>query len=148
MLSQPRWAAALATERITAFSPGQSPPPTTIPTRLLINLVRSIAPFSWKTFGYLRSRDFYGLEKPIWSFEMPFYKCTGLTCRIRGGDRPHDPVPRERALVSLSPSIGENKLAWNSPWRRGGAFAAGAAVLRASSGGVRAGGRGPTFGWP
>ena len=34
--SQPRWAAALATARITALSPGQSPPPVTTPIRWLM----------------------------------------------------------------------------------------------------------------
>ena len=36
MLSQPRLAAALATARMTAFSPGQSPPPVTMPMRSAI----------------------------------------------------------------------------------------------------------------
>jgi hypothetical protein len=35
--SQPRLAAALATARITAFRPGQSPPPVTIPMRSLMD---------------------------------------------------------------------------------------------------------------
>src|SRR5262245_44754318 len=36
MHSHPRFAAAFATARITAFKPGQSPPPVTTPIRLLI----------------------------------------------------------------------------------------------------------------
>jgi hypothetical protein len=36
IVSQPRWVAALATERITAFRPGQSPPPVTTPILLTI----------------------------------------------------------------------------------------------------------------
>src|SRR5215831_9636241 len=36
MHSHPRFAAALATARITAFKPGQSPPPVTTPIRLLM----------------------------------------------------------------------------------------------------------------
>src|SRR5687768_8426702 len=34
--SQPRCAAAFATDRITAFNPGQSPPPVTMPILLLM----------------------------------------------------------------------------------------------------------------
>ena len=37
MVSQPRCAAALATERITALRPGQSPPPMTTPILLLMD---------------------------------------------------------------------------------------------------------------
>ena len=43
MASHPRFAAAFATALITAFRPGQSPPPVTIPTFLLM-----VRPFrSW-----------------------------------------------------------------------------------------------------
>src|SRR5262245_47748371 len=38
-VSQPRIPAALAAARMTAFRPGQSPPPVTIPMRLLMLLV-------------------------------------------------------------------------------------------------------------
>src|SRR4030095_10500272 len=38
MHSQPRFAEAFATARITAFKPGQSPPPVTTPIRLLMSL--------------------------------------------------------------------------------------------------------------
>src|SRR5438067_9910628 len=37
--SQPRFAEAFATARITAFNPGQSPPPVTTPIRLLMRLL-------------------------------------------------------------------------------------------------------------
>src|SRR5262249_24696368 len=37
MHSQPRLAEAFATARITAFKPGQSPPPVTTPIRLLMS---------------------------------------------------------------------------------------------------------------
>src|SRR3954453_9596866 len=39
MHSQPRLAEAFATARITAFKPGQSPPPVTTPIRLLMWLL-------------------------------------------------------------------------------------------------------------
>src|SRR5512132_1044451 len=39
MQSQPRLAEAFATARITAFKPGQSPPPVTTPIRLLMWLL-------------------------------------------------------------------------------------------------------------
>ena len=39
MHSQPRLAEAFATARITAFNPGQSPPPVTTPIRLLMWLL-------------------------------------------------------------------------------------------------------------
>src|SRR5436190_22754566 len=39
MHSQPRLAEAFATARITAFKPGQSPPPVTTPIRLLLGLL-------------------------------------------------------------------------------------------------------------
>src|SRR4029077_19019782 len=39
MHSQPRFAEAFATARITAFKPGQSPPPVTTPIRLLMWLL-------------------------------------------------------------------------------------------------------------
>src|SRR5690349_17025590 len=39
MHSQPRLAAAFATARMTALSPGQSPPPVTTPIRLLMRLL-------------------------------------------------------------------------------------------------------------
>src|SRR5262245_24550393 len=42
MHSHPRFAAALATARITAFKPGQSPPPVTTPIRRLMWLLYSL----------------------------------------------------------------------------------------------------------
>src|SRR5947208_16768438 len=39
MHSQPRLAEAFATARMTAFKPGQSPPPMTTPIRLLMRLL-------------------------------------------------------------------------------------------------------------
>src|SRR5438034_8754878 len=39
MHSQPRLAEAFATARMTAFRPGQSPPPVTTPIRLLMRLL-------------------------------------------------------------------------------------------------------------
>src|SRR5436190_11542145 len=37
MVSHPRWSADFATARMTALSPGQSPPPVTTPIFLLMN---------------------------------------------------------------------------------------------------------------
>ena len=55
MVSQPRLAAALATARITAFSPGQSPPPVTMPIRSFMVLLALI--HSSSKFGLRRPND-------------------------------------------------------------------------------------------